>query len=244
MKKLKFFSNLIPQQPVNSKNFLINNTNMKKTLLITVALLSISSFSYSQMRFGAKAGLNLANVSIDADDDVPDTKMLPSFHIGGILDYSVNDFLAIQPGLMVSGKGYKYEETYVYPLIGTVNTEFKLKPIYIDIPVMIFLRKDVGGLKIFGGLGPYMGIGIAGKYETIIGDETDDGDIEWGSDDNESDLKRGDFGLAFGGGIEASGLLFSINYELGLSNNDPAGSSDYKSSNRVLGISIGYLFGE
>lgn len=212
---------------------------MKKTHLIIIsALLFIASNSFSQVKFGVKAGVNFANMNI-VTQNAPNTKMLTSFHIGGILDYSVNDFFAIQPGVLISGKGFKYEES-----ISGFTVKVDSKPIYIDIPVLLLLRKDIGGVKLFGGAGPYLGFGIAGKYSYSGGGISEDGNIKWGSD-VDSNYKRGDFGLSFNGGLELSnGFLFSVSYQLGLMNLTPSGSSDNKQTNRVLGVSIGYLFGE
>jgi len=211
---------------------------MKKiNLILIIAFIITTNNSFSQVKFGIKAGLNLANARIETED-APNTDVLPSFHIGVILDYSVNDFLAIQPGILISGKGIKYDG-----LIFGDHVKAEVNPIYIDIPVMFLLRVDIGSAKLFGGVGPYLGIGIAGKYKYNIAGQSEDGDIKWGSDEFTSDLKRGDFGLNFGGGIElVNGLQFSVNYQLGLNNNHPLGSSDLKILNRVLGISIAYLF--
>lgn len=208
-----------------------------KHVLIALPLILLATVSYSQVRFGLKAGLNLAGVRIDGPD-APDTETLPSFHLGGFLDYAVNDFFAIQPGLLISGKGFKYNET----ILGT-SLKAEVKPIYIDIPVMLILRTDIGGVKLFGGAGPYLGFGIAGNYKVSGAGQTEDGDINWGSDEDDDHLKRGDLGLILGGGLELdNGLIFSLNYQLGLNNTDPAGSRDFKQMNRVLGMSIGYLF--
>lgn len=210
-----------------------------KHFFFITSLLFISMSGFAQVRFGLKAGLNLANASISTPN-APSTDALTSFHLGGIMDYAVSESFAIQPGLLISGKGFKYAET----ILGTsVKAEFK--PIYIDIPIMLLLRTDVGGgTKIFGGAGPYLGIGIAGNYKVSGAGQSKDSDINWGTDEQTSDLKRGDLGLCFGGGIElTNGLQFSINYQLGLNNTDPSGSSDFKQSNRVLGLSMGYLFG-
>ena len=93
--------------------------------------------------------------------------------------------------------------------------------------------------------GSYIGIGLSG---TIKGEVIVDGlttsqeiDIEWGSD-IDSDFKRMDFGLIIGAGVELNSIQIGLNYSLGLANISP--QTNVKVNNRVLGISVGYKFGE
>lgn len=137
-------------------------------------------------------------------------------------------------------KKSNYEETYEY--------EDKLNIYYLDIPLTAKAIFDVGGSKIYGTFGPYIGMGLSGKikseytgnYET----ETDEEDINFGSDKDEDDLKRLDYGLTAGVGIELKSIQIGINYNLGLANISSYTDDGNKISNRVLGISVGYKFGE
>jgi hypothetical protein len=65
--------------------------------------------------------------------------------------------------------------------------------------------------------------------------------IKWGSE-SQNDLRRLDFGLTIGAGIQIKSLEIGISYDLGLSNMAP---DDYNYStiikSRVLAVSIGYL---
>ena len=66
-----------------------------------------------------------------------------------------------------------------------------------------------------------------------------DSDINWGSSEGDN-LKRFDFGLAFGAGVEIKSFRLGISYELGLTNLSVTQIDGSKISNRVLGISFGY----
>ena len=55
-------------------------------------------------------------------------------------------------------------------------------------------------------------------------------------------LKRADFGLSFGGGVEYKKFFVSIQSDLGLINISKAKGVNYKMSNRNFGISVGYMF--
>ncbi|RIJ47070.1 hypothetical protein D1614_16720 [Maribellus luteus] len=60
----------------------------------------------------------------------------------------------------------------------------------------------------------------------------------------DDDLKRMDFGLMMGAGVEIDKFQFGVGYDLGLANIDPAGDSDNFAKNRVLKISVGLMFGK
>lgn len=71
---------------------------MKKlsSLFILLALaMSVATSVSAQVRFGVKAGLNLANVS----GDVNDTKMLPTFMVGGQAEFGLSDAIGLGVGL-------------------------------------------------------------------------------------------------------------------------------------------------
>jgi hypothetical protein len=52
-----------------------------------------------------------------------------------------------------------------------------------------------------------------------------------------------DYGLNIGAGFEVNNLQIRVQYSLGLNNLDPDNDSDFDTKNRVIGISLGYMFG-
>jgi hypothetical protein len=204
---------------------------MKK---ITFTLIILSAFLVTkvnaQMQFGVKAGLNLATMSIKAaGEKVDDIKMNVGFHVGGIVDIPFMETMSFQPGLLFSVKGYKIDNDAMKST-GT--------PLFIEIPLNVVYKIPFGENKILINAGPYLGYGIAGKSK--VGDEKDN--IKWGNKDD-SDSKPLDFGLNIGAGAQIKNILVNLNYGFGFANLTPKGDSDNKSSNRVIGISVGYLFG-
>ena len=129
----------------------------------------------------------------------------------------------------------------------TVKFEAKLNLIYLDIPLTAKASFDLGGARIYGVFGPYIGMGLSGKNKfeiTAMGEtETEEEDIKLGSDEDEDDVKRLDFGLTMGAGVEISSIQIGLSYGLGLANISPYTDGGSKISNRVLGISVGYKFG-
>ena len=118
---------------------------------------------------------------------------------------------------------------------------------YIDVPINLRIGFDVGSVKIFGLVGPYLGVALSGKVkytEEINGEsETETEDIEWGNDPETHDLKRFDYGLTFGAGAQFSAIEVSVSYGLGLANISSYTEDGFTTKNRVLGISLAYKFG-
>lgn len=232
---------------------------MKKFYLVLAAgLFSCSVFAQtsgsranSGIRFGLKTGVNFATVSLsgkDVDDEETDgLKSLTSFQIGGFADIPVGGSLSIQPGLTLSGKGFKqeYSETDGGD---SYEESTKTDVMYLEVPVNLVYR--FGGLYL--GAGPYAAFGLSGKsvYEEksteagVTTTDEEDEKLKFGNDPEKHDLRRGDFGVNFLGGYQLSnGLNFGVNYGLGLSNLMPEVKDfDYKAKNRVFSITLGYSF--
>ena len=214
----------------------------KFLLVIMISLIGFQSYAQS---FGVKGGLNLANL-LDKDDDDTwsnDYKMNMGFHIGATMNYPFTDAFSLETGLLLDTKGFKYEEE-------AYGAEVKLKGnlYYIDIPITLKASYDIGNnLVMYGTFGPYIGMGLSGKLKIEVkyeGDtETEEEKIIWGNDEEEDDLKRFDFGLAFGGGVEISAIQIGVSYDLGLANISPYTDDGTIIQNRVLKFSVGYKFG-
>ncbi|WP_207422694.1 porin family protein [Desertivirga brevis] len=199
-----------------------------KKLFFTAMMLVAGSSLFAQTKFGLKAGVNFANQEWSAEGMSLSPTSNTSFHFFGFADLGVSERISIQPGLGISGKGFKVKGDEG----GTANA------MYLEIPVNAVAKFPTGSFgHLFLGAGPYAAVGIAGKAKAD-GEEAD----FFGDD---SGYKRGDFGLNFLGGIELNnGLLFNVNYGLGLA--DIAKSEEdlegLKIKNRVFSISVGFAF--
>src|SRR5690606_14530279 len=100
--------------------------------------------------------------------------------------------------------------------------------------------------NIYFGAGPYAAFALSGKYKdewTSEGEsESDEGDLEFGSGDDD-DYKSGDFGVNVLAGYQTeSGIGVGLNYGLGQSNLITSEDDDNKVTNRVFSVSLRYLF--
>jgi hypothetical protein len=236
-----------------------------KKLSFTLCLITMTSILvHAQLQFGPKLGLNLANCAFNfkESDWEPETKMRLAFAIGGVIDYGFSDAFSLQSGLMFSSKGFSYDlDEMGYETI-TYDGYYRAILNYLELPITVAYK--IKGFQIYAG--PYVAFGIGGKDKwdytyTINGaeetnkddmklkpkmGEVKDGDLA----DDEGAYSGLDYGLNFGLGYQIKSILINAGYSLGLGNINPGyeGSendrSDSKYSNRVISISVSYLFGK
>ena len=188
-------------------------------LTLIVVALTVSLFANAQVKFGPIAGVNLANVG---GDESSDNDMKLGFHVGGIVEISVNDNFMVAPGIIYSIKGTQSK----------TNSDFKVNLNYLEIPINAKYKLE-SGLNFFAG--PYIGILMSAKAT----DGTTDDDVK-------EFIQSTDVGLNIGLGFDLeSGLGFSAQYGLGLSNlnKDFAGLTTSTNTNNCIGISIRYMLG-
>jgi len=216
-------------------------------ILIIVFIISLASVSFAQT-IGAKAGLNLSTMLMKDDNTTysDNFKMNPGFHVGANIEFPITEIFSFETGLLFSTKGYKDE--YKVEEHEIIDYKNKLNLYYLDIPATAKASFNVGEeAKLYGLLGPYLGIGLSGKMKiesTVRGNKTTtEEDIKWGTDSQSDDFKRVDFGLIGGVGVEFYSVFIEASYGYGLINICSYTDNGYKTNNRVLGISAGYKFG-
>lgn len=91
-----------------------------KKLLFTVLILFSVSLAFAQVRAGIKIGSNLSTFSNDVHP-----KMKFGYHVGGFLDFTLNENLSLQPELLYSKQGANFEAVSIS--LGYVNVPVLLK---------------------------------------------------------------------------------------------------------------------
>src|SRR5215204_6259522 len=86
-----------------------NKTYIMRILSFFVAVFLFSSSVQAQSKAQIRAGVNLANVSVNNDGNVDDANMLTSFQVGVLGDVHLASILHLQPGISFTGKGSKLE---------------------------------------------------------------------------------------------------------------------------------------
>jgi len=231
---------------------------MKKKLTIAIMTLFVSGASIVHAQKSSlivRGGVNLANVSTTDNGRVDDAKMLTSFQVGVVGDFNLNSFLAIQPGLIFTGKGTKSQSG------STDDASYyraTTNPYYIELPVNLVFKAPLNEeAKFFVGAGPYVAMGIAGKNKTegkVFGVAfSSEKSIDWSNDDPTTSteentgfgiMRRFDYGVNGTAGVELNSVVLSANYGLGLAKlqSGSNSSSDDKNKNRVLSFTVGFKF--
>ncbi len=183
----------------------------------------------AQIKVGPKVGLNLSTAKLSGMGISMNEKTLIGFNVGILFELPISGNLFLQPAISYSTKGSKYS---------VLSQEYKVSPSYIDIPVNVVYKFDLGVAKLLLNAGPYAAYGIAGTFD-FGGDPVD---IVFGNKETD-DLKPLDFGLNIGAGVEISNIIVSVNYGLGLANLSPVTTDGEEIKSKVVGFSLAYLFG-
>lgn len=198
---------------------------MKKVFLSLSLLFVMGAVFGQEVKYGLKAGVNFANQTFSSGGMSASPSSLTSFHFQGFVDYGVSSNFSIQPGLGISGKGFKGDSD---------QGDVEVNLMYLEIPVNALAKFPVSFGKIFLGGGPYAGVKLSEKYK-LEGEDIDE---------DESSFNTADFGVNFLGGLEFSnGLTLNANYGLGLINvMKDSDVFDVTAKNKVFSLSVGFLF--
>lgn len=207
---------------------------MKKPFQIVLLFLlcGLAQTAIAQVKFGVKAGLNLANVITDVDE--VDPMILPTFQVGVLVDLGITENLAIETGVSMQGKGFKTE----YEILGS-KVKTTVNPLYLQVPAQLLFHTP----RFFVGLGPYLGLGVAGRSKTEYLGKEDTDSIDFGSteDDNWAAL---DFGLGIQAGVNVGAIRIGASYDFGLSDVIPKDQQDgdHHTNNSVISVFGAYIF--
>jgi hypothetical protein len=228
---------------------------MKKAFLSLTALTATAMMAQAQVELGVVAGGNLSHPSYELAGNSIDHKWAPGFYVGGIVDIALHKNFSIQPGLQLSYKPYySKDEVTLGPI--TTTSKISTNPYFLEVPINLVGKVEVGNGKAFVNVGPYLAYGIFGKQKSDITvkvgnsstNTTNDESIKWGSEESTftkrgDDLKPFDFGLNFGLGYEFNnGFLVNGGYQLGLTNLAPTSNGNTHYKNGMLKLGVGYLF--
>lgn len=247
---------------------------MKKITLTLIGLIAYStSISAQEVKFGTKAGLNFAKISgmfYDAefsDDNLRFNKGITTFHMGMFAEIKFTEKFALQPELLYSMQGGKYEVfqrgidvIMGMPLEYSIEGKLNWNLHYINVPIM---AKYYARPNIAFEVGPYIGFNVKSELKTEYDSSfTFQGETTRESANENEDFKKGtksiDFGLGIGANYNLSnGLFAGIRYNISLSNigNDftevdiDEDGQNYVThvksdniKNGVIQVSVGYKF--
>ena len=199
---------------------------MIKAVAAMAICLMIAGPSYAQeIKFGVKAGADFSNWGGD-DVDALDLDMNYGYHFGGFAEIPMARTLNLESGIYLSRKGFRAEEELLGMELDVINTST-----YLDLPV---LAKYAITKNYSINAGPQLSYLLDNKVTVKAAGEKE-------SDKSVQGFNRFDLGLVAGMGYQFNnGLLFSANYDFGLTSLDD--ETNMKAFNRVVKASVGYRF--
>lgn len=215
--------------------------------LLFVASFAITNQAFAQVRLGVKAGVNASNIQSDATT----FDLLLGYQAGLMADIGLSSHFSIRPALLVNTKGASTDFD-IRDQAGQIKESSKavFRLIYAEIPVLMVYKGNIGkSWKWYGGLGPYIGIGITGSTK-FSSDLMEDQKIKFTSPGNSTFTsnvyKRMDYGLNAALGVEKGRVQFGVNYSRGLTPMIPEDRAPNvaKIYNRTLALTVGYWFGK
>lgn len=218
---------------------------MKKILLLAFLTAITQSLFAQSVKLGIKAGLNESTTDF-GQPFISTSSFLTGFNAGVFANFEIKK-LSIEPGIFYTTKGYN--DKIVFPQSPTesndVSAKGKVTYNYLEVPVNVLYNIHLRTSKIFIGGGPYYGLALSGSYNDIV---TINGTVNnttskltFGGESGS--LKKTDVGVnALAGIAFKTGLLFSFNYGYGLTNVNNTNIASEKIQNRVLSLSVGYVF--
>ena len=191
---------------------------MKKLVLVLFAGITVASAN-AQVQFGVKAGGNFAT---QTGSDAGDSRTLFGFNAGAFLKLAVQRGLSVQPELVYSGQGARYD-------VAGVTSTYHAN--YLNIPILL---KFTHGSGAYFETGPQFGFLTSASIH-VGGNSSDDKDSYHSSD----------FAWVFGIGykIPQSPVGIDFRYNVGLSNVEDRDATGGRGSirNDVLQLGLTYV---
>ncbi len=212
-------------------------------------------FTIANSQVYVQGGVNFANISNSKSGNVEENNMLTTFNAGLLGRFGLSPIVDFESGLILSGQGSK-TDTYFTSSRDDNYVKAKFNPIYLQLPLNFVVKipfQDNAG--IFLHAGPYAAVGIAGKSKIeskILGvSSTSTEKIKFNNDDPTTSqqeeaaydkIKRFDYGLNVGGGVNFGRLMLKANYGMGFAkirSTQTNNSANDKNKYRTLSISVG-----
>jgi opacity protein-like surface antigen len=201
---------------------------MKKLFIIAAGLfMAGAAQAQSPVRFGIKAGVNIANIIKDNGNNDFNTATKPGFNVGLTADIKLVDAVSFTPEILYSQKGYK--ETFG-------GTELKRTTNFIDVPILASIRL-ASPLNLVVGPQVSFLMSTSDKYSNNSGSITQNNNE---SDNFKKSLLGGVIGLRYD---LANNIDIHGRYALDFQRNNENGTTETpRFKNQVWAFGLGYKF--
>jgi len=181
---------------------------------VFAAMLVLPQTAAAGIKFGLKAGANVANVNGDFATELENWKSTVGFCGGIFLELNFGRILTIQPEVL-------------YTMKGADSGAGKLSLDYLEIPVLLKVRIPTGSIHPFVFAGPAFGFRLKAVIEGI---EIDD-------------MPKSDYGAVLGGGLQLGrSIHVDVRYTMGLDKLAIPELDTIDLKNGVLSATLGLAF--
>jgi len=209
---------------------------MKKIFLILlVGFVAVSASAQKKFTFGPKVGFSVADLHAD-DDEANDqiSGVKTGLVVGAFAEYRAVKWFAVSADVLFARKGAANESSIKTPEVEqSVDSKFKLS--YIDIPVLanFYVTK---GLALKAGIQPSFLVAAKTKMSGTVNGQSQHETI-----DMKDEMKTVDFSIPVGISYTfRMGLVLDLRYNISCT--DLLKDGDYKLTNRVATLTVGWKF--
>lgn len=161
-----------------------------KKLIVIVASLLVAVSAHAQL--GVMAGITSSKA--DLKEAYADVKNATSYHVGVAYKMDLG-LIKIQPAIIYNVKGSKVGNIINKATEGAVTAgDFEYKTGSIEVPVQLQAGLDLGIIRAYGILEPFVGYQITNTTQTTGGTKID---VKWSEVKNKLE-----YGVGLGAGVE------------------------------------------
>lgn len=206
--------------------FLLSRRTRLLAAALTMLVFAHADAAAQQLQFGARAGVNLANVAIDGDDSSPSFDTRTGLVAGAFVTWQAVSWLQVQPEVLYTAKGASLE-------LDGIDARLVLE--YVEVPLLARVTRRVSGAPVYVVAGPALAWRLGAKSRTVFSGATEEIDLA-------DDVESFDLGIVAGGGVEVGRFVIDARYTFGVRDIDADRTDAVSIRNRVLSVTAGFKF--
>jgi len=203
---------------------------LKKVILIILFGVFTTLTCFSQIKFGAKAGLNVSRFYLSPSTANLEGKSRFSYHFGGFVELPFNKVLGFNPEILISNKGSENDRT--------ITNEGSVSLNYLSVPLMFYFKPI-----------PIFQIEMGPEFDFLLSAVARDGNKKT----NVNKIYKDKFDMSINGGVKVNlpkSFQIGARYCHGIYSFDKVVLTDDQANplppimfyNRLFQISVGYKF--
>jgi len=170
---------------------------MNKIIAVIAVALALSVGAYAQSYNSQRSGIILGGTS--SSSSLKDAKSLSLYHVGLTTEIPVGLGFHIQPSILYQMKGMALED-WKDASGKTIADSFEAKVGYLEVPVQLQWGPDLIAFRPYVLAEPFVGYQLTDNSKSQIAEDLSD------------ELKKIEYGLSVGAGLEIWKLQFSVKY--------------------------------